>query len=169
MRTRTLHLTLAAALMLGVVAPTTARAELPHEKLHRALFGSDRDRDDDRKKKKKKDKDDYDDRRYSRHSCYDHNHNGYCDVCGARYSVVRTQPVIRVVPQIRYESYDRYDRQPIEVDVQIALRREGYYRGPIDGDIGPGSRYAIRAYQYDNDLPVTGRIDGYLLRSLGLR
>ena len=53
-------------------------------------------------------------------------------------------------------------------DVQVALRRRGYYRGAIDGDIGPGSRSAIRAYQSDRGLAVTGRIDSALLRSLGI-
>lgn len=53
-------------------------------------------------------------------------------------------------------------------DVQIALKRRGYYRGPIDGDIGPSSRAAIRAWQYDRGLRITGYIDRPLLRSLGL-
>ena len=42
------------------------------------------------------------------------------------------------------------------------------YRGEIDGDIGPGTRAAIRRYQYERRLEVTGRIDRSLLRSLGL-
>jgi hypothetical protein len=54
------------------------------------------------------------------------------------------------------------------VDVQRALKRRGYYRGTIDGDVGPGTRSAIRAYQADRGLPVTGRLDGSLLRSLGV-
>ena len=56
----------------------------------------------------------------------------------------------------------------LAADVQSALRRRGYYRGPIDGDIGPGSRAAIRAYQAERGLAVTGRIDSSLLRSLGV-
>jgi hypothetical protein len=56
----------------------------------------------------------------------------------------------------------------VEVSVQRALAKKGYYGGPIDGDIGPGSRAAIRAYQVDRGLPVTGRIDGPLLKSLHL-
>ncbi len=56
----------------------------------------------------------------------------------------------------------------LAVDVQRELRRRGYYRGAIDGDIGPGSRAAIRAYQYDRGLSTTGRIDSSLLRSLGI-
>jgi hypothetical protein len=71
----------------------------------------------------------------------------------------------------RYYSYDRSYRSSyssLEVDVQRALKRRGYYYGPIDGDIGPGSRNAIRSYQADRGLSVTGRIDSRLLRSLGI-
>jgi hypothetical protein len=53
-------------------------------------------------------------------------------------------------------------------DVQEALRRRGYYRGVVDGVIGPGSRAAIRAYQHDRGLAVTGRIDTSLVRSLNV-
>lgn len=52
--------------------------------------------------------------------------------------------------------------------VQRALRREGYYGGPVDGDLGPMSRAAIREYQAAHGLYVTGRVDSRLLRSLGL-
>jgi hypothetical protein len=54
----------------------------------------------------------------------------------------------------------------LAVDVQRALRSHGYYYGSIDGVIGSGSRSAIRAYQHDRGLPITGRIDRELLRSL---
>lgn len=56
----------------------------------------------------------------------------------------------------------------LAVDVQRALARRGFYRGSIDGDVGPGTRGAIREYQYRHGLEVTGRIDRSLLRSLGL-
>lgn len=56
----------------------------------------------------------------------------------------------------------------LAVDVQRELRRRGYYRGSIDGDIGPGSRAAIRSYQADRGRHVTGRIDSSLLRALGI-
>jgi hypothetical protein len=69
----------------------------------------------------------------------------------------------------RYESVSRYDDgDSLEMDVQQALRRRGYYRGAVDGDIGPGSRAAIRTYQADHGLTVNGRIDSGLLRSLRL-
>ena len=73
----------------------------------------------------------------------------------------------------RYYSSSRYsdygsNTSSLEVEVQRELRRLGYYRGSIDGDIGPGSRSAIRAFQADRGLSVTGRIDASLLRSLGI-
>ena len=59
-------------------------------------------------------------------------------------------------------------RQSVEYDVQSELARKGYYGGVIDGVIGSQTRAAIRTYQVDRGIPVTGRIDGALLRSLRL-
>ena len=53
-------------------------------------------------------------------------------------------------------------------NVQRKLANQGYYNGPIDWDIGPGSRRAIMDYQDNNGLRATGRIDDRLLVSLGL-
>ena len=86
------------------------------------------------------------------------------------------RPVVVVQPAPVYVHRPYYYQEPVyysrhhsvAVDVQVALRRRGYYRGPIDGDIGPGSREAIRAYQYDHRLRVTGYITDSLLRSLGI-
>lgn len=52
--------------------------------------------------------------------------------------------------------------------VQLALARKGFYDGEIDGLKGPGTRAAIKGYQTNHGLPVTGTIDGPLVRSLGL-
>jgi hypothetical protein len=57
----------------------------------------------------------------------------------------------------------------LDVSVQRALARRGYYHGPIDGDIGPGSRSAIARYQRDHGFAVTGTINSTLLRALGIR
>ena len=75
----------------------------------------------------------------------------------------------RSVPRTSY-SYRQSSSysDDLAVDVQRALARRGYYRGQIDGDVGPGTRSEIRSYQYSRGLTVTGRIDGSLLRSLGL-
>ncbi|MDP9291496.1 MAG: peptidoglycan-binding protein [Verrucomicrobiota bacterium] len=71
---------------------------------------------------------------------------------------------------VRYGHRSHYSgrRHSIEAQVQLALARRGFYRGPIDGDIGHGSRHAIYDYQRSHRLPATGRIDRYLLRSLGI-
>ena len=52
--------------------------------------------------------------------------------------------------------------------VQRKLKKLGYYESKVDGEIGPGTRAAIRAYQEENKLEVTGQIDKALLGSLEL-
>jgi hypothetical protein len=52
--------------------------------------------------------------------------------------------------------------------VQQELANGGFYRGPIDGVIGNGTRSAIRSYERANGLRVDGRIDAQLLGSMGL-
>jgi Putative peptidoglycan binding domain len=61
---------------------------------------------------------------------------------------------------------DRYQSN-LAVLVQTELARRGYYRGLINGVIGPVSQMAIREFQADEGLPITGRIDERLLRALG--
>ena len=53
--------------------------------------------------------------------------------------------------------------------VQRSLAREGYYKGAIDGVIGPRTHYAIRAYQRAHNLRVDGTVNDQLLNNLGLR
>ena len=50
--------------------------------------------------------------------------------------------------------------------LQTALARRGYYRGQIDGAFGPQTRSAIRSFQANKGLPVTGQVDGRLIRAL---
>ena len=52
--------------------------------------------------------------------------------------------------------------------VQEKLRKAGYYKGMVDGQMGPATRAAIRTYQIDRGLDVTGKIDQELLSDLGL-
>ena len=56
----------------------------------------------------------------------------------------------------------------IVAQVQQELATGGFYQGAIDGVIGNGTRRAIRAYERANGLPVDGRLDTQLLRSMGL-
>jgi Putative peptidoglycan binding domain len=66
-----------------------------------------------------------------------------------------------------YRRYVAADYYALVVSVQKALARRGYYRGPIDGVIGKGTRRAILAYRADHGLRVINRIDDELLRALG--
>ena len=56
----------------------------------------------------------------------------------------------------------------IVVSVQRRLARAGYYRGAIDGVMGPGTRRAIRSYERTHGLRVDGVIDRRLLATMGL-
>lgn len=49
---------------------------------------------------------------------------------------------------------------------QQLLADRGYYLGPVDGAFGPNTYAALRAYQRDHGLTVTGRLDGPTVRSL---
>lgn len=64
--------------------------------------------------------------------------------------------------------YNSLDPSQVIVNVQQELRREGYYRGSIDGLIGPMTRTALERYQRDRGLYVTRAIDGPTLAALGL-
>jgi hypothetical protein len=68
-----------------------------------------------------------------------------------------------------YYGYRSFERFPVEVAVQVELSRAGFYRGPIDGIIGPMTRNAIYRYQRRAGLRPTGHIDRQLLYSLGIR
>ena len=62
-----------------------------------------------------------------------------------------------------------YSNGSVVITVQTRLARAGYYHGPIDGVMGPGTRFAIRAYERDHGLRMDGVISGQLMRNMGLR
>ena len=64
--------------------------------------------------------------------------------------------------------YNQMEPRQVLVNVQRELRRMGYYRGAIDGLIGPMTRSALTRFQRDNGLPITRRIDGPTLAALGV-
>ena len=53
-------------------------------------------------------------------------------------------------------------------DVQAELQEMGYYKGEVDGLLGPLTREALTAYQTDEGLAATAVIDEPTLDSLGL-
>jgi len=53
-------------------------------------------------------------------------------------------------------------------DLQDELARRGYYKGTVDGVMGPLTRQAITDFQQDNNLRTTGRVTPALLSRLGM-
>jgi hypothetical protein len=67
--------------------------------------------------------------------------------------------------------YAGHGAQPpdqVIADVQAELQQMGYYRGEVDGLLGPLTREALTAYQGDQGLTTTAVIDQPTLDSLGL-
>ena len=74
----------------------------------------------------------------------------------------------RYAPTYRERVVEGRATESLATDVQTELARRGYYRGPIDGIIGEGTRRALRNFQNDAGLPVTGRMDRATIGELGL-
>ena len=58
-------------------------------------------------------------------------------------------------------------RNPQTAGLQVALRAQGLYRGPIDAIAGPKTVDAVRAFQKIHGLPVTGLADARTRKALG--
>src|SRR5213592_2634909 len=79
-------------------------------------------------------------------------------------------------PSSEYYAYDGpiYVGQRAEppdrviADVQAELQQMGYYKGEVDGLLGPMTREALTAYQADQGLATTAAIDEPTLDSLGM-
>jgi hypothetical protein len=79
-------------------------------------------------------------------------------------------------PSAQYYAYDGpiYAGQRAEppdqviADVQALLQQMGYYKGEVDGLLGPLTREALTAYQGDQGLTTTAAIDEPTLDSLGM-
>ena len=67
--------------------------------------------------------------------------------------------------QRAYDSTDQVTDSTV-AGAQTQLARQGYYRGEIDGIVGPETRRAIVHYQSDRGLRVTGRLNEDTLRAL---
>ena len=64
--------------------------------------------------------------------------------------------------------YGNLSPDQIVVEVQTQLQRDGYYGGPIDGQLGSMTRQAIAAFQADHGLAITSTVDEPTLSTLGL-
>src|SRR5512135_3197266 len=56
---------------------------------------------------------------------------------------------------------------PQHAGLQVALRAQGLYEGPIDAIVGPRTVAAIRSFQQTHGLRVTGLADARTRRELG--
>ncbi len=54
------------------------------------------------------------------------------------------------------------------VDAQTKLKRQGFYDGTVDGQMGSQTSAAIRRYQLAQNLKVTGELNPQTMNSLGL-
>jgi hypothetical protein len=79
-------------------------------------------------------------------------------------------------PSVEYYAYDApiyvgHRAEPpdkVIADVQAVLQQMGYYKGEVDGLLGPLTREALTAYQADQGLTTTAVIDEPTLDSLGM-
>jgi hypothetical protein len=79
-------------------------------------------------------------------------------------------------PSNEYYAYDapiyagKHAEPPDKViaNVQAVLQEMGYYRGEVDGLLGPLTREALTGYQRDNGMTVTAVIDEPTLESLNM-
>lgn len=53
--------------------------------------------------------------------------------------------------------------------VQQSLRHQGFYRGPITGQLNPETKRAISRFQGSDGIRNTGTIDPILVNALGLK
>ena len=129
------------------------------------------------------------DYRYRQQGNYYGSHAGYC-APSFYYPAPFCPPPVAYVPPPVYAAQPFYTAPPVYqglppsssanyrllapsgshlvAQVQEKLRGYGYYRGGVDGLAGTGTRSAIRAYQVDRGIQVTGRVDEELLSDLGL-
>jgi hypothetical protein len=67
-----------------------------------------------------------------------------------------------------YTGETRRPPDQVVADVQATLQEQGYYRGEVDGLMGPLTRQALSDFQRDNGLVTTAALDQPTLSSLGL-
>jgi hypothetical protein len=64
--------------------------------------------------------------------------------------------------------YNSLAPDQVILNVQAQLQQDGYYSGPVDGQLGPMTRQAIADFQADHGLAVTSAVDQPTLATLGL-
>ena len=64
-----------------------------------------------------------------------------------------TSPTELTLPQIPKLNLSY---KPTNSNIQTALKNAGFYKGEIDGDVGPLTKQAIREFQAENNLVIDG-------------
>jgi hypothetical protein len=108
-----------------------------------------------------------------------HSHYNRVELIGGGYYFFNNGywfPAWGYSPSAQYYAYDgpiyagQHAEPPDKViaDVQGVLQQMGYYKGDVDGLLGPMTRDALTAYQTDQGLTTTAAIDEPTLDSLGM-
>ena len=108
-----------------------------------------------------------------------HSHYNRVELIGGGYYYLNNgywYPAWGYSPSAQYYAYDGpiYAGQRAEppdkviADVQAELQQMGYYKGEVDGLLGPLTRDALTAYQGDQGLTQTAAIDEPTLDTLGM-
>jgi peptidoglycan hydrolase-like protein with peptidoglycan-binding domain len=79
-----------------------------------------------------------------------------------------TRPGLQDVPGINQKGTPELSKNDMRA-VEEALQTKGYKPGKIDGVADNEARAAIRAFQKDNGLPVTGMVDQKTADRLGVK
>ena len=108
-----------------------------------------------------------------------HSHFNRVELIGGGYYYFNNgywRPAWGYSPSEQYYAYDgpiyvgQHAEPPDRViaDVQGVLQEMGYYKGEVDGLLGPMTREALAAYQADQGLTPTAAIDEPTLGALGM-
>jgi len=108
-----------------------------------------------------------------------HSHYNRVELIGGGYYFFNNGywfPAWGYSPSAQYYAYDGpiYAGQRAEppdkviADVQAVLQQMGYYKGEVDGLLGPLTREALTAYQAEQGLTPTAAIDEPTLEALGM-
>jgi hypothetical protein len=93
--------------------------------------------------------------------------NGYAGDYGYGYN--NTDPGAYDNQYGYQNSYGDQSANSTVAAAQDRLAREGYYRGQIDGVLGPETRHAIVRFQTSRSLRINGELNSETLNALGLR
>jgi hypothetical protein len=108
-----------------------------------------------------------------------HSHYNRVELIGGGYYFLNNGywfPAWGYSPSAQYYAYDGpiyvgHSAEPpdrVIADTQAALQQMGYYKGEVDGLLGPMTREALAGYQADQGLTQTAAIDEPTLDALGM-